>query len=528
MSKNNKPVVLVILDGWGEWDVEVGNAIAKANLPTIVKLDRFYPKTLLQASGLAVGLPWGERGNSEVGHQAMGAGQIIYQHLPAISMSIQNGEFAKNEALLEAMDWAKKNKSSLHFWGLLSDGGVHSHIDHLSALLGLAKSYGVKNFFVHAVTDGRDTPPKNAKKYLEAITKLFKEFEIGSFATICGRYYAMDRNKNWDRTEKAFQAMVAGEGILADNAIKAIEKQYKAKLIDEYLEPIVLTGEDGKPLGQIKENDSIICFNFREDRTRQMAAAFAAKGFSEFKKAIRPKNVNFTGFVKYGEDVPAKAIFSEQKITTRLGEILSKKNIRQLRIAETEKYAHVTYFFNGGIEEPYKGEDRILIPSKNVPSYAKTPEMSAREITDRVIKEIEEKKYDFILINYANPDMVGHTGDLKAGVRAVETVDACLGDLIDAVTKQDGCLLVTADHGNVEEMINTVTHEKDTEHSTNPVPCWLIKPHNIVEKSLEPNCNTEISGMIIDIAPTVLELLDIKPPKEMIGRSLLAALSESK
>jgi len=523
MSNVKKPIVLVILDGWGEWDVEVGNPLVKANLPTINQLNKFYPKTLLQASGLAVGLPWGVRGNSEVGHQAIGAGQIIFQYLPTISMSIQNSSFAKNEALLSAMDWAKKHDSRLHLWGLLSDGGVHSHLDHLSALIGLAKSRGVKNLFIHAVADGRDTPPQNVNKYLEIINNLCRDFKIGAIASLTGRYYAMDRNQNWDRTEKAFSAMVDGEGLRETDVLKAVDKQYDGKVFDEYLEPVVIVDKKDEPIGLIQENDSIICFNFREDRTRQMAEAFSAKSFAEFKKADRPKNIKFTGFISYEDSLPAGVAFPEQKITTRLGEILSKAGKKQLRIAETEKYAHVTYFFNGGVEKPYPGEERVLIPSKNVRTYATKPEMSAREITDRVIKEINKDKFDFILLNYANPDMVGHTGDLEAGIKAVEETDACLKDLMAEVLARQGSLIITADHGNVEEMINTISFEKDTEHSTNPVPCWLVTSDNSFSEAKEGGC-AEINGMIIDIAPTILEIMNLKTPPEMIGRSLLSVL----
>jgi 2,3-bisphosphoglycerate-independent phosphoglycerate mutase len=523
--KKTKPVVLAILDGWGEWDVEMGNAIAQAKLPTIDKLNKYYPKTLLQASGLAVGLPWGVRGNSEVGHQAIGAGQIIFQHLPTISMSIQNSSFAKNPALIGAMEQVKKNESSLHLWGLLSDGGVHSHIDHLSALIGLAKTKGIKNLYTHAVTDGRDAPPKSAAKYIKTIENLLKNFKIGKIATLCGRYYAMDRNNNWDRIEKAYSAMVNGTGEKYVDAEQSVEDQYAKKLNDEYFEPaIIIDRKSQEPIGQIKEKDSVICFNFREDRSRQMAHAFCDEKFNFFKKTERPGKIDFTGFVSYEDNLKMGVAFPEQKITTRLGEVLSKFGKKQLRIAETEKYAHVTYFFNGGEEKPFKGEDRILIPSKNAPSYAKVPEMSAKEITDKVIEELEKDKYDFILINYANPDMVGHTGDLEAGVKSVEFVDQCLNRLINAINQKSGSLLITADHGNVEEMINTTTFEKDTEHSTNPVPCWLVSPESI---RLEPeeNFSPEISGMIIDIAPTILSLLGIKQPKEMIGRSLLSCFN---
>lgn len=519
--KTKKPVVLVILDGWGEWDVESGNAILKANLPTINKLNKYYPKLLLQASGLSVGLPWGVRGNSEVGHQAMGVGQIIFQYLPAINMAIQNSTFSENKTLLKMIDHVNKNDSKLHLVGLTSDGSVHSHISHLTALLGLAKQKKVKEVCIHAITDGRDTPPQSAEKYIKMIQAAIKEFKVGQIASLMGRYYAMDRNNNWDRLEKAFQAIVYGEAIEEKDPLKAIKKQYDKKVTDEFLEPVVIIDKNDEPVGKISENDAVICFNFRKDRSRQISEAFVKKDFKEFQRPDWMNKVKYAGFIEYEKDLLENIVFPEQVITTRVGEIVSKANKKQLRIAETEKFAHVTYFFNGGAEKPYKGEDRILIPSKKVPSYDKCPEMSAHEITDKLIKAVNKKDHDFILVNYANPDMVGHTGNLKAGIKAVETVDECLGRLVDAVLEQDGQLIVTADHGNAEEMVNLTTYEKDTEHSTNPVPCWFIDSEGAREEPLKNSVCTQIDGMIIDISPTILDLLSIKVPKDMVGRSLL-------
>ena len=525
-KNTKKPIVLVILDGWGEWEIDKGNPLKKARLPIISNLDKHYPKTLLQASGLAVGLPWEVRGNSEVGHQTIGSGQIVFQFLPAISASIEDSSFFKNEALLGACNWAIENKSALHVWGLLSDGGVHSHIEHLYALLEMAKKNNVPEVFIHAITDGRDTHPQSAKKYIELLQTKIKEIGIGKIATLGGRYYAMDRNNNWDRIQKAFLAMTVGKGIKDNNIKDAIDTQYAKGVFDEYLEPVVLIDEAGAPLGLIKDNDAVICFNFRKDRSREMTKAFTVLDFPEFKNIVRPKNLKCVCFARYEESLPCDVAFIPGEITVRLGEVISQAGKKQLRISETEKYAHVTYFFNGAIEAPYAGEDRILIPSKNVPTYASVPEMSAKEITDKVLEVLPTEQYDFILINYANSDMVGHTGNFKAGVMAVEFVDLCLGRLIDAVLKAGGELLISADHGNVEEMVDVVTGEPDTKHSKNPVPCWYVSKDYF---SAKQNSNAkEIGGLLVDLAPTVLELLDLPKPKEMIGHSLLQYLRPEK
>jgi len=520
-SKNNQkgPVVLVILDGWGEWNIVKGNAIANAKLPTIDNLNKYYPKLSLQASGLAVGLPWATRGNSEVGHQSMGTGQIIFQHLPIISMAIKDGSFKENQTLLRVVSEAKKNKTNLHLIGLISDGSVHSHIDHLVALLPFIKNRGPENVFIHAITDGRDTAPKSAKKYLEIINKAIAETETGQIATILGRHYAMDRNNNWDRTAKVLSALVNGDGLKESDPLAAIGNQYKRKITDEFIEPVIIVDKKEKPIGLIKENDTVICFNFRRDRTRQLA-----KGLSDpnFKKIKMPK-INFCGFIEYEKELKAETVFPEKKISARVGEVISRAGMKQLRVAETEKFAHVTYFFNGGLEKAFPKEDRISVLSKIVDNYAKVPEMSAEEITQKSIAAIEKKNYDFILINYANPDMVGHTGDFKAGIKAVEFTDLCLAKLIKAVFEKEGYLLVTADHGNVEEMINLTTLEKDTEHSTNPVPCWLVSPNYKKKATFTARFSSDMDGMIVDIASTVLELLGLKKPNEMMGRSLLSS-----
>lgn len=519
-----KPVVLVVLDGWGEWNNDQGNPIPISNLPTIDKLNRYYPKTLLQASGMSVGLPWGIFGNSEVGHQTMGTGQIIYQFLPVITASIENGKFFENETLLEAIAWTKKHNSKLHFLGMISNGAVHSHIDHLEALLELAKEQDVEDVFIHGITDGRDTAPKIATEFIQKINKKTNSLGIGKIATLVGRYFTMDRNKNWDRVEKGFLAMTQSEGMQAKDPIAAIEQQYKKDTTDEYLEPIVITDDEGAPVGQIGDKDAVVFFNFRKDRARQITEAFISDGFKEFEVDTRPKDLMFSCFSEYKKGLCPNIVFPPQVITTRVGQILEENNMKQLRIAETEKFAHVTYFFNGGAEKPYVGEDRIPVLSKNVTSYAEAPEMSAFEVTDKLVEAIKTKSYDFVLVNYANPDMVGHTGDINAAVTALETTDKCLGELITTVLEKNGCLLITADHGNVEEMTNLRTGERDTEHSTNPVPCWFINSQNHRDSPLKKVDLPPIGGMLVDLAPTLLDLFEIKKEPEMTGQSLLNTL----
>jgi 2,3-bisphosphoglycerate-independent phosphoglycerate mutase len=528
MNKNKSgPVVLCILDGWGETTEKRGNAILKAKKPTIDKLDKFYPKIYLQASGIAVGLPWGVVGNSEVGHQSMGTGQIIYQNLPIINTSIQDGSFFDNEVLLEIIDYAKKNKAKIHLFGLVSDGGVHSHIEHLFALLELMQRSEFKNVFIHAVTDGRDTAPQSAKIFLNDLIQKIDETKTGEIATISGRYYAMDRSQNWERLEKAYQAMVYGKGIEENDPIKAIENQYKKDTTDEFLEPVVIKGSNNEYSAKVEEGDVFLCFNYRKDRSKQIARVFADKKFNEFEEAKPVKNVKMVCFTEYQKDLNCEVIFPAQEIFSRVGEEIEKAGLSQLRIAETEKFAHVTYFFDGGLITDYKNETKIHIPSKKTDSYAKIPEMSAREVTDKIIEILEKKeKPDFILVNYANPDMVGHTGDLEAGIKAVEFTDKCLEKLIEKILILNGTIIVTADHGNVEEMVNLSTGERDTEHSNNPVPCWLVKKNNHCEKEKEVSeDNFEIGGFLSDLAPTVLDLLKIKKPQKMTGESLLPVFS---
>ncbi len=522
----HKPVVLAILDGWGLGKTEKGNAIAKSTLPTIDRLNQFYPSTALQASGISVGLPWGEAGNSEVGHMTMGAGKIIYQNMPRITMDIQTGMFAKNKVFLDTIAHTEKHNSSLHLMGLMGKGVVHSYIDHLYALLELARNHKVKKVFLHLFTDGRDSPNTSAAISIREVQRRMKMYNIGKLATISGRYFAMDRNNNWDRTQKAYEMLTKGEGEKITDPEKYLENSYKKEVFDEYIEPAVLT-ENGRPVATIQDNDAVIFFNFREDRARQLTKAFVLPGFMKFKKKDL-KNIEFVTMVQYEEGLPVEVAYPPIGINESLGKTISHNNLYQLRISETEKFAHVTFIFNGGTEEVFPREDRVIVPSVPVESFDKAPEMSAREITDKVIAFIEKEKYDFILINYANADIVGHTGKEKATIQAVETIDQCLGKLIPSVLLKNGCLLITSDHGNAEELQNNLTGEVDTEHSINPVPCWFVTSENhrrdprknkdSLQKDQEP------AGLLSDIAPTVLELLNLEKPEEMTGESLLDIL----
>lgn len=515
-----KPIILIILDGWGIGKSGTGNILFQAKIPTIKKLNEFYPHTGLQASGISVGLPWGEPGNSEVGHTTIGTGKIIYQSLPRISMSIQNGEFLKNEEFLKAASHTAKHKSSLHLMGLVGNGAVHSHINHLYALLEMAKSQKVENVFIHIFTDGRDCAPNSAVQTIRDLKSKLDEYKIGKIATIGGRYFGMDRNNNWDRIEKAYDTMVKGEGKQITDPIAYLQASYKKEVFDEYIEPAVIT-ENGQPVATIKDNDSIIFFNYREDRARQITKAFVLPGFMKFKRTAL-KNIAFVAMTQYEEGLPIAVAFPPVKNTESLGNILSKNKKTQLRIAETEKFAHVTYFFNGGQEEALPHEDRVIIPSKNVASFDLAPEMSAAEITDTVLDAVSKDKYDFILINYANADIVGHTGNEKAAIKAVETIDKCLEKLIAPVLLKGGCFLISADHGNVEEIKNPFTGEVNTEHSSNPVPLWFITSDN--HRPGDPNLIQEPQGLLSDIAPTILELFEIEKPEEMTGSSLLSIL----
>ncbi len=520
-----KPVVLVILDGWGLSNTIQGNPIREATIPTFEKMNRFYPMVALQASGISVGLPWNTAGNSEVGHMTIGAGRVIYQNLPRIALSIQDGTFFKNPAILKAIENCKKNKSSLHLMGLVSSGSVHSHKDHLFALLRFAKDQGIKKVFIHCFTDGRDSAPTSGVQHIREVQRLIEMAGVGRIASVIGRNWAMDRNNNWDRIEKAYRMLVEGRGEFIDDVTGYIEQHYQKEITDEYIEPGIVT-EHSVPLATIKEKDSVIFYNFREDRARELTKAFVLPSFDKFDRA-KFLDINFVTMTEYERDLPLDIAFPPEDIQNSLGELLSKNRKKQLRIAETEKYAHVTYFFNGGKEVPFPNEDRILIPSQIVAHFDEVPEMSAPKITETVIEAIEKGNYDFILINYANADMVAHTGNEEASIEAVEATDKTMSILIPAVLKAGGCLFVTADHGNAEELKKAGTGEIDTEHSTNPVPLWFISSNNHTEKSDELIAaeQSEVRGLLSDVAPTILDLMGItdKPP-EMNGASLLELL----
>jgi len=521
----NRPVFLIILDGWGENPNLEGNAIAQANTPTIDNLSRHYPETLLQASGISVGLPWGEMGNSEVGHLTLGAGRVIYQSLPRITLAIQDGSFFKNESFLVAAENARKNQSALHIMGLASNGGVHSSLEHLYALFEFVKNNGLPKAYLHLFTDGRDAPPQSGIKVVRDIAERLKDYPEIRIASLSGRYFAMDRNENWNRTEKAYQLLTEGIGQKEKDAQAALQKSYDQNITDEFVEPIVIDDENGV-IHSIEEKDSVIFFNFREDRARQLTKSFALPTFSKFERKKYLSDIEFVTMTKYEDNLPVRVAFGPQEIKNCLGEVLSRENMRQLRIAETEKYAHVTYFFNGGREEPYPGEDRVLVPSQSVSTYDKAPEMSAYQITEKILRELGEGKYNFILVNFANADMVGHTGNLKAAISAIEVVDECLGKIIPEILRIGGHIFITADHGNAEEIINPRTEEIDTEHSTFPVPLWYLNPENQQQKSESEIIKSKNStgGLLSDIAPTVLAVLNILPPSEMTGQNLLEVL----
>ncbi|MGI6119667.1 MAG: 2,3-bisphosphoglycerate-independent phosphoglycerate mutase [Desulfosporosinus sp.] len=508
-----KPLLLMILDGWGHNAAIEGNAIAQANLPNFRRLEKKYPHTLLDASGEAVGLPEGQMGNSEVGHLNMGAGRVVYQELTRIYKAIKDGTLFTNPVIIEAMERVRLNNKAFHFVGLLSDGGVHSHIDHLFALLEMAKEQGLKEVYVHAILDGRDVLPQSAKHYIIRLEQKLKDLGIGKIATVGGRYYVMDRDKRWERLEKGYRALVLGEGKYAISALAAVESSYDLRVMDEFMLPTVIVDRDGKPVGSIQEGDSVLFFNFRADRAREIAHAFVDEEFTNFTCPIDLR-VHYVCMTQYEDTINAPIAFPQQNLKNTLGEVLAQHGLKQLRIAETEKYAHVTFFFNGGIEEPNPGEERILIPSPKVATYNLQPEMSAPELTKTLLEQLRNNAYDVIILNFANPDMVGHTGVFEATVKAVEAVDQCLGMIFDELNKMKGTLIVTADHGNAEDKVDLKTGLPLTAHSTNKVPFIIVNDQFKGQKLRE-------GGALCDIAPTLLELLDIPKPKEMTGKSLI-------
>ncbi|MCK5490884.1 MAG: 2,3-bisphosphoglycerate-independent phosphoglycerate mutase [Candidatus Pacebacteria bacterium] len=518
-----KKVILVILDGWGISNESTGNAIANSHTPNMNEFINYYPNTILQASGVAVGLPWGEVGNSEVGHMIIGAGKIIYQNLPKVSLSIQDRSFFEKKALIDTINHSKRNNSKIHIMGLLGDGGVHSHIDHLYAILELLKINKVddNSVCIHVFTDGRDTSPKSAVKFISELQRSIKEENLpGKISSIMGRYYAMDRNKTWERTGLAYHCLVNSVGIKETDPKTALEKNYEKDTTDEFIKPTLIADNEGN-FEQIRENDSIIFFNIREDRARQITKAFTANNFEEFDRGSKIPNLHFTTMIEYEKNLDVNVVFPPNNVEYPLGKILSDNGLKQLRIAETEKYAHVTYFFNGGLEEPFKNEFRILVPSPSVAQYDQTPEMSADMVTDQLLKELTRDKFNFILVNYANADMVGHTGNVKATISAIEFIDKCLGKLYKEAMHNNDTIIITGDHGNAEEIFNVQTGEKITEHSSNPVPFILINNDTRYKEEKINYSDQGIGGMLSDIAPTILELFELQKPQEMTGRSLI-------
>lgn len=510
---DKKTTVLMVLDGFGLTDETEGNAVLLSKKPNLDKIMATYPWEKGEASGLSVGLPEGQMGNSEVGHTNIGAGRIIYQELTRITKSIKDGDFFENEALLNAVNNCKTNNSALHFCGLLSDGGVHSHIEHLYGLLELAKVNGLTKVYIHAFMDGRDTAPTSGKNFISELQSKIDEIGVGKIATISGRFYAMDRDKRWERVEKAYLALAMGEGEKTNNPLACIEEAYKNDITDEFIIPTVVQ-ENNKPVAPIEPNDSVIFFNFRPDRARELTTAFCDPNFDGFNRAKGQYKLNFVCFTEYDEQTPNKEIaFKSENLENTLGQHLSSLGLTQLRMAETEKYPHVTFFFNGGKEEPFEGEDRILVPSPKVLTYDLKPEMSAFELTEKLLESIKSKKYDFILVNYANPDMVGHTGVIEAAVKAIETVDKCVGEVLDAVLEIDGQMFICADHGNCDKLIDYTTKESFTAHTTNPVPFIIVNNENVK--------GVRKGGKLCDIAPTVLDMMGLDKPEQMTGESLI-------
>jgi 2,3-bisphosphoglycerate-independent phosphoglycerate mutase len=507
-----KPVVLLILDGWGYRAEREANAIALAHTPNYSSLLSKYPSTLVHTSGERVGLPNGLMGNSEVGHLNMGAGRIVYQEITRIDASIMRGEFFKNPLLLDLMKHGRERR--LHLLGLLSDGGVHSHHEHLYALLRMAKENHVKDVFVHAFMDGRDTGPTRGAEYLAALVQKMREYGVGRIATLCGRYYAMDRDNRWDRIQKAYDAMVNGEGNKAFDAVAAMKNSYNQGVTDEFALPVVLTKSEGSsdPVATIRSEDAVMSFNFRADRARQITRALTQPDLDTFPRRNFPEKLFYVCMTCYDKTFTLPFVFSPQQLGHILAELMGELQLRNLRVAETEKYAHVTYFFNGGVEKAYPGEERILAPSPKVSTYDLKPEMNAAGITENVVKAVETGPFDVLVVNFANADMVGHSGKLEATIKAVETVDACLGEILKAVRAKGGAMIVTADHGNAELMVDPETGGPHTAHTTNPVPFILVAEN--------PPLKLKEGGALADVAPTLLSLMGIDPPKEMTGHDL--------
>lgn len=504
-----KPTMLIILDGYGIGEKYPGNAVELANTPNIDKLMKEYPNTILEASGLAVGLPPGQMGNSEVGHLNIGSGRVIYQELTKISKEIEDKEFFEKEEFLNIIENARVKNKRIHLIGLVSSGGVHSHTSHLFALLELMKMRNFNDVYVHAILDGRDVGPTSGKEEIKNLIFNMEKIGVGKLATVSGRYYSMDRDKRWDRTRMAYDAMVLGEGQKTDNPVKAIENSYMDGVTDEFFLPTVVM-EDGKPVALVEDDDSILFFNFRPDRARQITRAFVDEDFEGFQRTKRVHTYYLT-MTEYDKTIKNVDIaYRNNAPVNTLGEYISKLGLTQLRAAETEKYAHVTFFFNGGIEEPYENEDRVLIPSPKVATYNLQPEMSAVELKDEILKRLDMDKYDLIILNFANPDMVGHTGSIPATIKAIETVDKCLGEVVEKLLEKNGKALVTADHGNAERLRDEIDGSIITAHTTNKVPLIFVGGKGKLRQ-----------GILADLAPTLLDIMNLEKPKEMTGKSLI-------
>lgn len=509
MDKNT--TVLLILDGYGLNERCDSNAVCIAKKPNVDHIFATYPWEKGYASGMSVGLPDGQMGNSEVGHLNIGAGRVVYQELTRITKSIKDGDFFENVALINAVQNCKTNDSALHLFGLVSDGGVHSYNEHIYALLELAKRNNLSKVYIHAFLDGRDTPPASGKGFIQQLEKAIEKAGVGEIATVSGRYYAMDRDNRWERVERAYNAIAKGVGETADSAEGAVANSYQKEVYDEFVMPTVIV-KDNKPVATVEDNDSVIFFNFRPDRARQLTRVFCDPEFDGFER--ERKNVKFTSFTQYDITIPNKEVaFTPQTLTNTLGEYLAANGKTQLRIAETEKYAHVTFFFNGGVEAPNKGEDRTLIPSPKVATYDLQPEMSVYEVTDKLVDAINSKQYDLIIANFANPDMVGHTGVVEAAVAAIEAVDKSVGKVYEAVKNTGASMFICADHGNAEQMIDYNNNEPFTAHTINPVPFVLV--------NYKEGYKLRKDGILADIAPTLLEMMGISKPEEMTGTSLL-------
>jgi 2,3-bisphosphoglycerate-independent phosphoglycerate mutase len=526
-KKTSKPIVLMVLDGWGVAPSSEGNGISLAKTPNFEKYISSYPAMTLLASGESVGLSWGEMGNSEVGHLNLGTGRIFYQNLPRIDKAIEDETIFENKVLVDAIEYAKKKGSKVHLMGLVSEGKVHAMNTHCYALLELAKKNKFKDVYVHAFLDGRDTKFNSGSVFISELEKKMSELKVGTVATLHGRMYAMDRDNRWERIQKSYDAIVQGKSEEHYKSTDvAIKKSYDAKVYDEEFVPVVM-GKEDEPVAKIEDNDVVIFFNYRADRTRELSRALMEDKFKEFDRGTQLEGIYFVTMTEYAEELNAEVVFPREVIKTSLPKILSEKGFKQLHVAETEKYAHVTFFFSGGEDEPYEGETRVVVPSPRIATYAEKPEMSAKKLSENIVKEVLKDKYDFIVVNYANPDMVSHTGEIEPTIAAIEATDKYMGEVIDLVLSKGGQAIIVADHGNAEELLNLQTGEKDKEHSTNPVPCILVgkefEGKTVEDVQIVGNDLSLIQpvGLLSDIAPTVLKLLDVEIPDEMSGKPLV-------